>query len=118
IETEFATNVATSEEMRDLLLKLPSKAIGINWDPQNSLVLEPDVFPQGYRKLPRERILNVQIKAEGLFGKNKLDWASILRTLDADGYQGMFGLETHHGGGPENHAMSHKCMDELVRLCS
>jgi sugar phosphate isomerase/epimerase len=118
IETEYATNVATSEEMRDLLLQLKSPAIGVNWDPQNSLELEPNVFPEGYGKLPKKRIWNVQIKAEGLFGKNRLDWGAIFRTLEADGYRGFYGLETHHGHGPENFKMSHRSMDELLRIVS
>jgi Xylose isomerase-like TIM barrel len=116
IETEYATNVATSEEMRDLLVKLPSPHIGINWDPQNSLELEPDVFPAGYHKLPGKRIHNVQVKAAGLFGPKKLDWAAILHALDADGYKGMIGLETHLSRGPDNFRMSHQCMDELRRM--
>lgn len=119
VETEFATNVATSAEMRDLLARLPSPSIGINWDPQNSLVLEPDVFPAGYRKLPKDRIGNVQIKAEGLFGrngKNKLPWGEIFQTLQNDGYRGLFGLETHFGHGPANFAMSHRAMQEMIRL--
>ncbi|MCC6392370.1 MAG: TIM barrel protein [Bryobacterales bacterium] len=119
VETEFATNVATSAEMRDLLVLLPSSSIGINWDPQNSLVLEPDVFPAGYRKLPKDRIWNVQIKAEGLFGrngKNKLPWGEIFQTMHNDGYRGLFGLETHFGHGPANFAMSLRAMDEIIRL--
>jgi hypothetical protein len=116
VETEYATNVATCEEMRDLMAKLPSSAIGINWDPQNSVGMEPDVFPTGYRKLPTARILNVQLKAEGLFGEKKLDWGAIMKRLNSDGYQGLFGLETHHGSGPANFAMSHRCMDEMIRL--
>ncbi len=119
VETEFATNAATSAEIRDLLALLPSPSIGINWDPQNSLVLEPDVFPAGYRKLPRNRIWNVQLKAEGLFGvngKNKLPWDEIFHTLRNDGYQGLFGLETHFGQGAANFAMSRRAMEEVIRL--
>jgi sugar phosphate isomerase/epimerase len=116
VETEFATNVATSEEIRDILAGLPSKAIAINWDPQNSYELEPDVFPGGYHKLPKARILNVQVKAEGLFGKKRLDWGAILAALLKDGYGGLVGLETHHGHGPENYKMSHRAMQEMQRL--
>ncbi len=116
VETEFSTNIATSEEIRDLLAQLPHPAIGINWDPQNSYVLEKDIFPAGYAKLPKARIRNVQIKAEGLFGKELIDWAGIFRAMDSDGYQGLFGLETHNGNGPENYKMSRRCMDEMLRL--
>lgn len=116
VETEFSTNIATSEEIRDLLAQLTHPAIAINWDPQNSFIYEKDVFPTGYAKLPKARIQNVQIKAEGLFGKNKMDWGAIFRALDADGYKGLFGLETHHGHGPENYKMSRQCMDEMIRL--
>ncbi len=116
IETEHATNVATSEEMRDLLRGLPSPAIGINWDPQNMRNLEPDVFPGGYLKLPRARIGNVQIKAEGFLGPVTLDWPAIINRLEADGYTGLYGLETHHGQGAENHRMSDRAMAEMIRI--
>lgn len=116
VETEMSTNIATTGEIRDLLAKLPSKAIGINWDPQNSLSLEPDVFPAGYERLPQKRIRNVQLKAEGLVGDKPIDWAGIFARMGRDGYDGLFGLETHHGRGPENYRMSHICMKRMLRL--
>ncbi|MBI3209616.1 MAG: hypothetical protein HYZ37_12050, partial [Candidatus Solibacter usitatus] len=108
---------ATSEEMRDLVAKLPA-SLGINWDQQNSLSLERDVFPGGYHKLPKNRIENVQIKAEGLFGAKKLDWAAIIQALLADGYKGLFALETHHGQGEQNYRMSVQAMNELARIAA
>ena len=118
IESETATNTATSAEVADFLRLLPSKAIGINWDPQNSVALEPDVFPAGYAKLPKSRIGNVQMKAEGLIGeKHRLDWGAIFRKMTADGYQGRFGLETHTlKTGDINVQASHKCVKEMLRL--
>jgi sugar phosphate isomerase/epimerase len=122
VETEYATNVATCEEMRDIMAMLPARNIGINWDPQNSLMLEKDVFPAGYEKLPKARIRNVQIKAAGLFGNSDgsgiLDWAGIMSRLHRDGYKGLFGLETHYGSGPRNYAMSEKCMAEMQRIAA
>jgi L-ribulose-5-phosphate 3-epimerase len=115
IETEFATNMATSEETADLMKLLPSQSIGINWDPQNGEELEIP-FPDGYSKLPKKRIFNVQMKYQGLLGtKHPLDWAAIFRTMQQDGYAGTFGLETHFGGGPRNYEASGRCMKEIFK---
>lgn len=49
-------------------------------------------------------------------GKNKLPWGEIFHTLRNDGYQGLFGLETHFGQGAANFAMSRRAMEEVIRL--
>jgi sugar phosphate isomerase/epimerase len=118
IESETATNTATSAEVADFVQLLPSKAIGINWDPQNSLKFEPDVFPAGYEKLPKKRIGNVQMKAAGLIGETgRLDWGAIFRRMNRDGYTGRFGLETHTlKEDGTNVAASHRCLKEMLRL--
>lgn len=120
VETEGSTNIATSREARAVLDLTPAKNVGLNWDPQNSLKLEPDVFPAGYEKLPKKRIRNVQLKQEGLFGdaggQGKLDWAGIIARLERDGYRGFYGLETHVGTGSEKYENSNRCMVEMQRI--
>jgi sugar phosphate isomerase/epimerase len=118
IENETATNAASSEEISKLVEKLPASSISINWDPQNSVSKEAEVFPAGYRRLPKARIGNVQMKAAGLIGPgHKLPWGDMIRALLADGYQGRFGLETHTLKGPAiNVAASHECVKEFFRL--
>jgi L-ribulose-5-phosphate 3-epimerase len=117
LENESSTNVGTSAETAELFRLVRSPGLGLNWDPQNSAALNDVPFPEGYAKLPKNRIFNVHVKAEGLFGPKKpLDWGAIMHALLKDGYTGKFSLETHRGHGPENVKVSHGCMEKMIRL--
>lgn len=117
IENEGSCNVATSAESVEILRLVPSKGLGLNYDPQNSIALEPEPFPGGYAKLPKDRIGNVHVKAEGLLGpKHPLDWGAIMHAMLSAGYSARFSLETHRGHGPNNVKASHECMEKMLRL--
>jgi sugar phosphate isomerase/epimerase len=117
LENESSTCVGTSEETAELFRLVRSPGLGLNWDPQNSAALKDTPFPEGYSKLPKSRIFNVHVKAEGLFGpKAPLDWGAIMHALLKDGYTGKFSLETHRGHGPENIKASHQCMEKMIQL--
>jgi sugar phosphate isomerase/epimerase len=115
VENESACNVATSAELAALMQRVPGPAIGINWDPHNGLPYEPQPFPDGYRKLPRHRIGNVQIKGESLLIPGEiLAWGAIIRRLLTESYSGRFGLETHFGKGPERIRNAHASMKQIL----
>ncbi len=117
VENENATNTATTAETVALLERVPG--LQLNWDPQNSVSRgEKGVFPLGYSLIPKTRLANIQVKAEGLIGPgNPVDWAGIFRALRKDGYEGCVGLETHTLKGPEvNVPASHKCMERMIEL--
>jgi len=115
VEPEAACNVASSKELAALFQRVPSKAVSINWDPENSIESERP-FPDGYRLLPRKRISNIHVKFKGLFGLSHiLDWPGIFRQFSADGYKGRIALETHLSG-PEKVAAAHASMREILRL--
>jgi sugar phosphate isomerase/epimerase len=117
IENEGSCNVATSDETVEIMRLVPSPGLGLNWDPQNGMALEPVPFPGGYAKLPKSRIGNVHVKAEGLFGpKHPLDWGPIMHAMLADGYTGRFTLETHRGHNEANVTASHECMEKMIQL--
>jgi L-ribulose-5-phosphate 3-epimerase len=116
IENEGSCNIATSAELTNLLKLIPSKWIGINWDSLNGLTLHENPFPDGYQVLPKKRIYNVQIKGKSLLDyPEKLDWKLIFQTLQKDGYEGKFGLETHIFGEGQV-AASHSSMQEILRI--
>ncbi len=116
IENEASQNVGTSEELAAIMEMLPSKWIGINWDPQNSLPLKEVPYPDGYNALPKKRILNVQIKGKGVMDNpERLDWKSILQAMQRDGYPYRIGLETHIFDGTLIQA-SHTSMREILRI--
>lgn len=123
LENEFSTNAGTTAETVAVLDKVPG--LMLNWDPQNSVSLGDKVFPEGYAKLPKKRIANVQLKAEGLLGPGwggdatpkPVDWTGIFGALARDGYAGCFGLETHTlKGGEINVNASHRSMKKMLEL--
>ncbi len=116
VENEGSCNVATSAELAELLALLPSRWVGINWDPQNSLPFHEAPHPDGYRLLPKKRILNVQIKGKGIMeGPERLNWQAIMQALEHDGYKGRFGLETHIFDGTLI-AAANTSMQEILRI--
>jgi len=117
LENEGSCNVATSAEVADIMKRMPSKWIGINWDPQNTLGQKEVPYPDGYNLLPKKRILNVQFKGRGIMpdSKDRLDWKAILQGLDKDGYKGQVGQETHIFDGTLIQA-AHISMKEMLRI--
>ena len=116
IENEASQNVGTSAEVAKILKLLPTRTIAINWDSLNSLGLGEKPYPDGYEVLPKERILNVQIKGKTVLDyPEHMDWVPIFRALERDGYQGQLGLETHIFTDQRIEA-SHQSMKEILRL--
>ena len=116
IENEASCNIATCAELAEMMRLLPSKWVGINWDPLNGTRFNEPPMPDGYAKLPKARIGNVQIKGKSILDyPEKLDWAGIFRTMTGDGYQGLFGLETHIFGEKQIH-YSHESMKAILRI--
>lgn len=116
LENEGSQNIATSQEMVDILKMMPSKWIGFNWDPHNAYGKEA-AYPDAYNLLPRKRMLNVQIKGKGVMPNSpeKEDWKAIMQALDRDGYKGKVGLETHIFDGTLI-AAAHVSMEEIMRI--
>ena len=117
VENEGSCNVGTSAELADFMKLVPSKALGLNWDPQNELGLKQIPFPDGYNLLPKKRIGNVQIKGKGIMpgSPDRLDWKAILQALQNDGYTQRIGLETHVFDGTLIEA-AHVSMKEILRM--
>ena len=118
LENEGSQNVATSQELADIMKMVPSKWVGFNWDPHNAYGKETS-YPDGYGVLPKERMLNLQIKGKGVMpeSKEKEDWRAIFTALGNDGYEGKIGLETHLFDGTLITA-AHKSMDEILKIVS
>jgi L-ribulose-5-phosphate 3-epimerase len=116
IENEYSQNIGNSAESRDILNLLPSKTIGLNWDPGNAVELKETPWPDGYSLVPKGRIMNVQFKAANTMeGPGKIDWQAILEALEKDNYQGRIGLETH-GDAAKRMENAHTSMEEMMRI--
>jgi sugar phosphate isomerase/epimerase len=116
IENEMSQNVATSAELADIMKAIPSKWLGMNWDPHNAYGKETS-FPDGYKLLPQKRLMNIQVKAKGIMpaSPEKEDWKAIMTALDHDGYTQKLALETHIFDGTLI-AAAHTSMEELLRI--
>jgi sugar phosphate isomerase/epimerase len=116
IENEGSQNVGTSAELADIMKAIPSKWLGMNWDPHNAYGKETS-YPDGYKLLPQKRLMNIQVKAKGVMPNSpeKEDWKAIMTALDHDGYEQKLGLETHIFDGTLI-AAAHASMEEILRI--
>jgi sugar phosphate isomerase/epimerase len=118
LENEGSQNVATSAELGEIFKLIPNKYIGFNWDPHNAYGKEKS-FPDGYDLLPKDRMLNIQIKGKGVMpaSPEKEDWRAIVQSLQRDNYKYKIGLETHLFDGTLI-AAAHTSMEEIMRIVS
>jgi sugar phosphate isomerase/epimerase len=116
IENEASQNIATSAELADIMKLIPSKWVGFNWDPHNAYGKETS-YPDGYNLLPKNRMLNIQVKGKGVMPSSpeREDWKAIMTALDKDGYKYKIGLETHLFDGTLIQA-AHTSMEEILRI--
>ncbi|HVY92413.1 MAG TPA: sugar phosphate isomerase/epimerase family protein [Bryobacteraceae bacterium] len=116
IENEYSQNIGNSPESRDIMAMLPSKWVGLNWDPGNAQFLKETPFPDGYAVVPKDRILNIQFKAQNtLDGPYKMDWKAVLEALEKDNYQHKLGLETH-GDAAKRMEHAHASMETMLHI--
>ena len=116
IENEGSQNVGTSAELAGIMKAISSKRVAMNWDPHNAYGKETS-YPDGYKLLPLDRLMNVQVKAKGVMPNSpeKEDWKGIMTSLANDGYTGKVGLETHIFDGTLI-AAAHTSMEEILRI--
>jgi len=128
LENEYECNSGTGAEAARTLAAVPNKNFMINWDPGNAAALGEKAFPDGYAKVPKDRIghmhlKDVEKKADGTFGwaamgKGIIDYAEQFRAMMRDGYRGTMSLETHWSGGgtpEESSRISMTGTKELLR---
>jgi sugar phosphate isomerase/epimerase len=110
-ENEHACNIATAAEAAPLLSKVQHPNLRLVWDPANALCSGENPYPDGYSRLPKDRIEHVHTKdchMDGLkpiwgpLGTRNIDWKGQIDALMRDGYRGWLSLETHWGGPAGN----------------
>ncbi len=109
LENEHDCNTATSTEAVRTLNAVRSRYLRLNWDPGNAAMSGETPYPEGYARLPKDRIGHVHCKdvtrkPEGsgyqwvAMGRGLIDWAGQFRALKHDGYRAAVSLETHWRG--------------------
>ena len=128
LENEFACNTATGAEAGRLLAAVRDRSLMLNWDPGNATARGEKAFPDGYARVPKDRIAHVHCKDVvnksgggtdwAPMGSGVIDWVGQFRALKKDGYTGALSLETHwHGAATpeESTRQSMRGMKELLR---
>lgn len=126
IENEPACNIGTAAEAAAILEAVPHPNLQVIWDPANALVAGETPFPDGYGRLPRERLIHVHAKDCTVqdhtptwcaVGDGRVDWPAQLAALARDGYRGWLSLETHwKGPNGDKMAASTICGQRLAAL--
>jgi L-ribulose-5-phosphate 3-epimerase len=108
LENEHECNSGTGAEAARTLSAVKSKNFMVNWDPGNAARLGETPYPDGYNKLPKDRIghvhcKDVQKKPDGTLdwaamGHGFIDWVGQFRALKQQGYHLATSLETHWRG--------------------
>jgi L-ribulose-5-phosphate 3-epimerase len=126
LENEHACNTATGAEAARLLNAIDDNALMLNWDPGNAAAHGETPFPDGYSKLPKERVAHMHLKDVqeprngkrewALMGKGTIDFVGQFRALKRDGYTGALSLETHWRGAGTPEESTRQCMAGLRAL--
>ncbi len=109
LENEHACNTATGAEAGRLLDAVREPALELTWDPGNATARDETAYPDGYSKIPKQRIGHVHCKdavrkPDGsgwdwmAMGRGVIDWAGQFRALKQDRYHRAVTLETHWRG--------------------
>jgi L-ribulose-5-phosphate 3-epimerase len=128
LENEFECNTATGAEAARTLQAVQSQNFKLNWDPGNAAYAGEVAFPDGFEKLPIDRIGHMHCKdvirkADGSFewaamGRGIIDYVGQFQALVQTGYSGTMSLETHWNGAgsaEESSRQSMAGMKELLR---
>ena len=109
LENEYECNSATGAQAARTLAAVPAKNFMINWDPGNAGAAGEKPFPDGYAKIPKDRIGHVHLKdvtkkpgekfAWAAMGQGDIEYLEQFHALIRDGYRGTMSLETHWTGG-------------------
>jgi sugar phosphate isomerase/epimerase len=126
LENEFACNTATGAEAGRTLQAVQSPNLKVNWDPGNAAYRGEVAFPDGFEKLPKDRIghmhcKDVVRKADGSYewaamGRGIIDFEGQFRALLQTGYSGTVSLETHWRGAGSAEESSRQSMAGLKAL--
>ena len=102
IEVEDGFWADTGARTAEIVRQINEPALGINWDPGNSLPAGETPYPDGYqavRDLVRHvHFKDVIIKPDGGYEyvlEGDIDWAGQISALADDNYPGYISVETH-----------------------
>jgi len=104
LENEPSCNGGFAAEVAEIVRGVASPALRALWDPGNEAYGGREAFPAGYNQI-KDLLAHVHLK-DAYFGKDgtarcvplgsgSVPWIAHFRALAADGYNGLFTIETH-----------------------
>ncbi|HVC33277.1 MAG TPA: sugar phosphate isomerase/epimerase family protein [Chloroflexota bacterium] len=109
LEPEHSTFGGSPTEIRTIVDAVDSPALRVSWDVSNGWLPDEPIFPDGYARV-KGLVVNVHVKdrafppdeedgrhAPTLLGAGLVPWPRVIQTLKADGYDGVYTIETHFG---------------------
>jgi sugar phosphate isomerase/epimerase len=128
LENVGGATAETGAEAARLLKAIPSRNLGLAWDPNNAYCGGEIPFPDGYDCLDKKRVHHVHLRDAGRdpatkrcqwlpVGKGEVDNAGQLRALVKDGFQGTLNLETHYQRPDKNKELaSRESLEGLLKI--
>jgi len=125
LENEFECNTATGAEAGRTLRAVSAPNFKLNWDPGNAAYRGEIAFPDGFEKLPKERIGHMHCKDVArkgdafewqAMGRGIIDYAGQFLALVKMGYSGTMSLETHWRGASSAEESSRQSMAGMKAL--
>jgi L-ribulose-5-phosphate 3-epimerase len=110
LENEQSCNTATAPEAAKTMAAVQNRNFMLNWDPGNAAYIgEPNVYPNGYDMLPKNRIGHCHCKdvvhlpdgkpAWAPVGSGIVNWRGQIEALVKQKFHYTLSLETHWRGG-------------------
>ncbi|MNR05652.1 Xylose isomerase-like TIM barrel [compost metagenome] len=104
LENEPACNGGFAAEVASLVAAVDSPAVRGLWDPGNEAYGAREAFPRGYElmkhALAHVHLKDAYIREDGTpkcvpLGSGNVPVAAQIKALEADGYEGLYTIETH-----------------------
>ena len=109
LEPEHSTFSGSPSEIRTIIDAVDSPALRVSWDVSNGWFPDEPIFPDGCEKV-KGLVVNVHVKDQAfrpgeererrlptLLGTGLVPWPEVMQRLKADGYNGVYSIETHFG---------------------
>src|SRR5215470_2296503 len=126
LENEGACSTATGAEAGRTMQAVQSPYFKLNWDPGNAAERGEVAYPDGFSKVPKDRIAHMHCKdvareADGGYewaamGRGIIDYTGQFKAMLQMGYKGTMSLETHWKGAGTMEESSRQSMAGMKKL--
>lgn len=123
IENELNSWIGEGEVTKEILMRINSQYLKLNWDPANSFKGDGEIFVEEYKSL-KDFIVNIHIKdikpkvkGENEFtvlGKGEINWEKIISCLAINKYQNYLCIEPHLFPKVKKSKQCHKNLKKIL----